>query len=63
MDGKVGGFDRGAAGHFKDEGQLGQYLAVAGMVLGDTVSHEQPNVLKLGWDASKEKHIHGLGVA
>src|SRR6266446_8570495 len=31
-DGKVGGFDRGAAGLFMDEGQLAQYMAVADLV-------------------------------
>ena len=34
-DGKVGGFDRGSAGLFMDEGQLSQYLSVADMVLDD----------------------------
>ena len=62
-DGKVGGFDRGAAGLFMDEGQLGQYLAVADMVLGEALFNEPPKVQKLVWDATKEKHIHGIGVA
>ncbi len=34
-DGKVGGFDRGAASLFMDEGQLDQYMAVADLVLDE----------------------------
>jgi hypothetical protein len=62
-DGKVGGFDRGAAGLFMDEGQLGQYLAVADMLLDEAVFNEQPKTQRLVWDAMKEKHIHGIGVS
>src|SRR5204862_4315637 len=36
-DGKVGGFDRGAASLFMDDGQLDRYFAVADMVLDDGV--------------------------
>src|SRR5882757_683693 len=36
-DGKVGGFDRGAAGLFMDEAQLAQYMAVADMLLDEAV--------------------------
>jgi mono/diheme cytochrome c family protein len=62
-DGKVGGFDRGAAGLFMDEGQLSQYLMVADMLLGEVVFNEKPNTQKLVWDAKKEKHVHGIGAA
>lgn len=62
-DGKVGGFDRGAAGLFMDEGQLEKYMAVADMVLGEGVFVEKPEVQKLVWDAKREKHIHGIGAA
>ncbi len=62
-DGKVGGFDRGAAGLFIDEGQLEKYLAVAEMVLDETVFSAKPDVQKLTYDARKEKHVHGIGVA
>ncbi len=34
-DGKVGGFDRGAASLFMDEGQLDRYMAVADIVLDE----------------------------
>ena len=61
-DGKVGGFDRGAASLFMDEGQLDQYLAVADMVLNEGVFTEKPEVKKLTWDSTKEKFIHGIGV-
>ena len=61
-DGKVGGFDRGAAGLFMDEGQLEKYMTVADMVLDEAVFGEKPNVQKFTWDARKEKHIHGIGV-
>ncbi len=62
-DGKVGGFDRGAAGLFLDEGQLAQYMAVADMVLDEAIFIEKPEVLKFTWDATREKHVHGIGVA
>ncbi len=62
-DGKVGGFDRGAAGLFMDEGQLTQYMAVADLVLGEAVFLEKPELVKLEWDSAKEKHIHGIGVS
>ena len=62
-DGKVGGFDRGAAGLFMDEGQLAQYMAVADLVLDEAVFNEKPEVQKFTWDATKERHIHGIGAA
>ena len=62
-DGKVGGFDRGAAGLFMDEGQLGQYMAVADLVLDEAVFMEKPKIQKFTWDARQEKHVHGIGVA
>ncbi len=62
-DGKVGGFDRGAAGLFMDEGQLGQYMSVADLVLGEAVFLDKPEVVKLEWDSAKGKHIHGIGVS
>ncbi|MEO8350486.1 MAG: DUF1592 domain-containing protein, partial [Chthoniobacteraceae bacterium] len=62
-DGKVGGFDRGAAGLFMDESQLAQYMAVADMVLGEAVFMEKPRLTKLTWDNTKERYIHGIGVA
>ena len=46
-DGKVGGFDRGAAGLFMDEGQLAQYMAVAGLLLDEAVFMEQPETGKM----------------
>lgn len=61
-DGKVGGFDRGAASLFMDEGQLEQYMAVADMVLGEGVFSERPMVNKLSWDATRERHVHGINV-
>ncbi len=61
-DGKVGGFDRGAAGLFMDEGQLGQYLAVAELVLDDGVFLAKPEVQHLTWDARAKQFIHGIGV-
>ena len=62
-DGKVGGFDRGAAGLFMDEGQLDQYMAVADMLLSEAVFNEQPKTQKFTWDAPNEKYVHGIGVA
>jgi hypothetical protein len=62
-DGKVGGFDRGAAGLFMDEGQLSQYMAVADLVLGEAVFLEKPETVKLEWDSTKGKYIHGIGVS
>ncbi len=61
-DGKVGGFDRGAAGLFMDEGQLGQYMTVADLVLGEVVFMEKPEMVKLSWDATKERWVHRHGV-
>jgi hypothetical protein len=61
-DGKVGGFDRGAAGLFMDGGQLGQYMSVADLVLGEAVFMEKPELVKLSWDATKERWIHRHGV-
>lgn len=62
-DGKVGGFDRGAASLFMDEGQLDRYMAVADMVLGEGVFTEKPDVRKLTWDPAAVKYVHGIGVA
>ncbi len=61
-DGKVGGFDRGAAGLFMDEGQLGQYLSVAALVLDEGVFLPKPEVQHLTWDARAKQYIHGIGV-
>ncbi len=62
-DGKVGGFDRGSAGLFMDEGQLAQYMAVADLVLDEAVLDEKPEVQKFTWDATQERHVHGIGAA
>ncbi len=62
-DGKVGGFDRGAASLFMDEGQLDQYLAVADIVLNEGVFHEQPKVQKMTYDGTAERYVHGLMTA
>jgi mono/diheme cytochrome c family protein len=62
-DGKVGGFDRGAAGLFMDEGQLTQYLAVADLVLDEAVFNAKPETVSFTYDATKEKYVHGIGVA
>jgi hypothetical protein len=61
-DGKVGGFDRGAASLFMDDGQLDQYMAVADMVLAEAVFDAQPQVKKLTWDSTRERYIHGIAV-
>jgi hypothetical protein len=62
-DGKVGGFDRGSAGLFMDEGQLDQYLAVADLVLDEAVFHEPPKVQKLTYDGMMNRYVHGLQTA
>ena len=62
-DGKVGGFDRGAAGLFMDEGQLTQYMAVADLVLNEAVFLEKPEMVKSEWDSAKGQNIHGIGVS
>ena len=62
-DGKVGGFDRGAASLFMDEGQLDQYLAVADMVLNEAIFNEQPKLQKLTYDGTAERYVHGLTTA
>ena len=62
-DGKVGGFDRGSAGLFMDEGQLAQYMAVADLVLDEAVFHEPPKVQKLTYDGTAERYVHGLQTA
>jgi hypothetical protein len=62
-DGKVGGFDRGAASLFMDEGQLDQYMAVADLVLDEAVLNEKPKLQQLTWDGTKEKYVHGINVA
>jgi hypothetical protein len=62
-DGKVGGFDRGGASLFMDDGQLDKYMAVADLVLDQAVFNEKPAVQKFVLDATKEKYVHGIGVA
>ena len=62
-DGKVGGFDRGSAGLFMDEGQLSQYMSVADMVLDEAVFHEKPKVQKFSYDGPAERYVHGLHTA
>ena len=62
-DGKVGGFDRGSAGLFMDEGQLAQYLAVADLVLDEAIFNEQPKVQKFTYDGTAERYVHGLQTA
>jgi mono/diheme cytochrome c family protein len=63
QDGKVGGFDRGAASLFMDEGQLAQYMAVADIVLDEAVFNEQPKVQTFTYDGTKERYVHGLQTA
>ncbi len=63
QDGKVGGFDRGAAGLFMDEGQLAQYMTVADLVLDEAVFNEQPKVQKFTYDGPAERYVHGLHTA
>jgi len=60
-DGQVGGFDRGAASLFMDDGQLDRYLAVADMVLNEGVFNEKPEVRKLTWKPAEEKY-NDMGV-
>ncbi len=62
-DGKVGGFDRGAASLFMDDGQLDRYLAVADMVLDEAVFHDRPKVQKMTYDGTAERYVHGLMTA
>ena len=62
-DGKVGGFDRGAASLFMDEGQLAQYMAVADLVLDEAVFSERPKVQKFTHDGPAERYVHGLHTA
>ena len=62
-DGKVGGFDRGAASLFMDEGQLAQYMAVADLVLDEAVFNERPKVQKFTHDGPAERYVHGLHTA
>jgi len=62
-DGKVGGFDRGSAGLFMDEGQLSQYMSVADMVLDEAVFNEKPKVQKFSYDGPAERYVHGLHTA
>ena len=54
-DGKVGGFDRGAASLFMDEGQLDQYLAVADLLLDEAVFNEKPKFQHFTYDSVREK--------
>jgi hypothetical protein len=61
-DGKVGGFDRGAAGLYMDDGQLDQYMAVADLVLNEAVFNDAPKTQHLTWDGRKEKYVHGIEV-
>ena len=46
-----------------DEGQLTQYLAVADLVLDEAVFNPKPEVVSFTYDATKEKYVHGIGVA
>jgi mono/diheme cytochrome c family protein len=62
-DGNVGGFDRGAVGLFMDEAQLDKYVDVADMVLDEGVFLDKPQVMHLIWENTKEKYVHGIGVA
>lgn len=62
-DGKVGGFDRGAAGLFMDEGQLAQYMTVADLILDEAIFLEQPKVVKFTYDGTTERYVHGLQTA
>ena len=62
-DGKVGGFDRGSAGLFMDEGQLAQYMTVADLALCEAVFNEQPKVQKFTYDGTAERYVHGLQTA
>ncbi|MEN9573980.1 MAG: hypothetical protein RL514_1835 [Verrucomicrobiota bacterium] len=62
-DGKVGGFDRGAASLFMDEGQLAQYMAVADLLLDEAVFNERPKVQKFTYDGPAERYVHGLHTA
>lgn len=62
-DGKVGGFDRGSAGLFMDEGQLAQYMTVADLVLDEAIFNEPPKVLKFTYDGTAERYVHGLQTA
>ncbi len=62
-DGKVGGFDRGAAGLFMDEGQLAQYMTVAEVILNEAVFNEEPKVQKFTYDGTTERYVHGLMTA
>ncbi len=62
-DGKVGGFDRGAASLFMDEGQLAKYLSVADLILDEALFLEKPPVQKTIYDATKVRYVHGLGTA
>jgi hypothetical protein len=62
-DGKVGGFDRGSAGLFMDEGQLSQYMSVADMVLDEAVFHEKPKVQRFSYEGPAERYVHGLHTA
>ena len=62
-DGKVGGFDRGAASLFMDEGQLAQYMAVADLVLDEGVFNQQPEVQRMTYDGINERYVHGLQTA
>lgn len=62
-DGKAGGFDRGAAGLFMDEGQLAQYMAVADLILNEAVFNDEPKVQKFSYDGTAERYVHGLTTA
>lgn len=62
-DGKVGGFDRGAASLFMDEGQLEKYMTVANLVLDEGIFPEKPVVQHLTYDGTVERYVHGLMTA
>src|ERR1700689_4823265 len=52
-DGKVGGFDRGAAGLFVDEAQLDKYIEIADLLLGEAVFMDKPEVTRLTWENAR----------
>ena len=63
-DGKVGGFDRGAASLFMDEGQLDQYMAVADLVLDEGGFQRKAESSEISPGMRREgKYVHGIGVA
>jgi hypothetical protein len=55
LDGKVDGFDRGAAGLYIDEAQLEKYLETAELVLGRDVFNPKPKTFSKQYLVSKVK--------